>query len=391
MHIGVITGEYPPMEGGVGDFTKELTEALDDLGHKIDILTSASTSHMSHASPHIKVIRRIRQWTVPAAFPVINRWLRETQPDIINIQYQAAAYQMKGGINFLPMWLKKMHRLPSVITFHDLLPPYLFPKAGPIREWSVRYLARTASGVIVTNEEDRQQLVNSLASGCPPLQVIPIGSNIATQPPANFNPLDWRLKYGVSESELLIGFFGFLHRSKGVDILLSAIAQLREQGVPVKLLFIGGRTGTSDDTNQSYADYIDSMVIDHELQESVLSTGFVPVEEVSAALLSLDICTLPYLEGASFRHGTLHAALSHGCAIITTQPLIATPQLENGSVYLIPPNDVTALVDAIMDLHQNAPYRQKLKKSAQALSKLFTWEHIASQTISFFEALTTQA
>jgi len=40
MRIGLITGEYPPMQGGVGDFTHELGKALAALGHEVHVLTS---------------------------------------------------------------------------------------------------------------------------------------------------------------------------------------------------------------------------------------------------------------------------------------------------------------------------------------------------------------
>ena len=39
MKIGLITGEFPPMPGGVGDFTRSLAEALRKRGHEIHILS----------------------------------------------------------------------------------------------------------------------------------------------------------------------------------------------------------------------------------------------------------------------------------------------------------------------------------------------------------------
>ena len=41
MKIGLVTGEYPPMEGGVGAFTRALALALADLEHEVHILSSA--------------------------------------------------------------------------------------------------------------------------------------------------------------------------------------------------------------------------------------------------------------------------------------------------------------------------------------------------------------
>ncbi|MGD2078362.1 MAG: glycosyltransferase, partial [Chloroflexota bacterium] len=39
LKIGLVTGEYPPMEGGVGAFTHELATALSHLGHEVHVVT----------------------------------------------------------------------------------------------------------------------------------------------------------------------------------------------------------------------------------------------------------------------------------------------------------------------------------------------------------------
>ena len=42
MQIGLITGEYPPMQGGVGDFGRELGQTLVELGHEVHVITGKS-------------------------------------------------------------------------------------------------------------------------------------------------------------------------------------------------------------------------------------------------------------------------------------------------------------------------------------------------------------
>ena len=41
MKIGLITGEYPPQQGGVGDFTRELARALIAAGHEAQVVTGS--------------------------------------------------------------------------------------------------------------------------------------------------------------------------------------------------------------------------------------------------------------------------------------------------------------------------------------------------------------
>ena len=38
MQIGLITGEYHPMQGGVGDFSREMARTMVDLGHTVHVI-----------------------------------------------------------------------------------------------------------------------------------------------------------------------------------------------------------------------------------------------------------------------------------------------------------------------------------------------------------------
>lgn len=388
MRIGIVTGEYPPMEGGVGDFTRKLAIALREKDHNVHILTNRlgpTSSHPNNQESPL-VYRRIHNTGLPLV-RTIQRWVHETAPDALNLQYQAAAYRMRGGINVYP-WLHRDKTIPVVVTFHDLLPPYLFPKAGPLRSWSVRTLARHADGVITTNAEDQHQLIHKVGVPASKVSVIPIGSNIDPSPPAGFTPERWRASYEIAREDLLLGFFGFMNQSKGIETLIASLAALTEAEVPVKLVFIGGRTGSSDRTNAEYADTIDALIAELGLSDRIRATGFTEPSGVSAALLSLDLCVLPYRDGASLRHGTLHAALKHGAPIITTHPRVPIPQLRHGeNCFLIPPDEPGALTDAVLTLASHPEQRKALGQGAEALASSFSWDRIAEKTAELLRAL----
>ncbi len=131
------------------------------------------------------------------------------------------------------------------VTFHDLRVPYLFPKAGPVREWVTRMPARSSDAVIATNDEDYAKLSTF---NLKLLTLIPIGSNIPTTPPPNHQRSAWRVQLGVAENETLLCYFGFLNESKGGETLVRALAQTAN----VKLLIIAEQVGASDQTNAAY-------------------------------------------------------------------------------------------------------------------------------------------
>ncbi len=384
MRIGLVTGEYPPMQGGVGDFSRELAFALAALGHSVHVITHAQatlapTPMRAGASPAPTIHPVIRSWNFQSLF-AIRRLARALSLDLLNIQYQAAAYGMTPPIHFLP----RLADLPTVVTFHDLRVPYLFPKAGRLRQAAVTHLAQTARGVIATDPADEKELRRR---GIECVTQIPIGSNIAPAPPPDYNRAEWRARSGVLPDEFLLGYFGFLNPSKGGDTLIAALAGLAGRKLNVKLILIGGRAGSSDSqVNETFGADVDRLIADFDLADRIIRTGFVAAAEVSAHLLACDAMALPYRDGASFRRGSFMAALAHGCAIITTEPSYPLSELQNGvNVRLVPPDSASAIVLAVSELLDAPELRARLGQGARKLSKQFAWDTIAARTDEFFQ------
>lgn len=392
MRIGIITGEFPPMQGGVGDYSLELGRAMVAQGHEIFVLTSDRAVPVLqergiHVQPTVVNWGRWgkqksgdgRRGEVQAI-----QWVKANQLDVVNIQYQAAAYNMRAAANLLPEILS--HLAPVVTTFHDLLVPYLFPKAGPVRKKVIYRMARQSSGVIVTNRGDERELAEQ--GHMPPVMRIPIGSNIAVQPPADYEKTAWREAHFLPHDAFIVGFFGFINRSKGVDTLAQAIRLLVDRGVNAHLLIVGGQTGASDQTNIQQADEAERMVGGLGISRRVHWTGFVTREAVSAHLMACDVVALPFRDGVSYRRGTLMATLAHGCPIVTTFPQVDEPDLVDGqAMKMVSPDSPQKLAEALRELANDEAQRIRLGKAATQLATQFSWDAIAAATLRFFEQL----
>jgi glycosyltransferase involved in cell wall biosynthesis len=383
MRIGLVTGEYPPDQGGVGDFTHELGQAMAQLGHQVHVITSKTPEGDPRtADTEVVLHRAVEAWRW-GCWRAVLQTARVERLEALDLQYQAAAYDMHPAINFLP---RPRNRLPVVATFHDLKVPYLFPKAGPLRWWVVRTLARRADGVIVTNREDLLQLEKEISPRR--LAMIPIGSNITPTPPSEYDRATERSRWGVGADDLLLGYFGFLNESKGGEELMEALAILVAEGVPAHLLMIGGRVGSSDPTNRAYAERVDRLIAQLDLGKRVHWTGYVEPEEVSASLLATDVCILPYRDGVSFRRGTLQACLAHGRAVVTTRPAVELAQACDGeNMLLVEPRGTRELADAVKRLTADPHLKAQLEAGAEALAATFAWDRIARETVDHLREL----
>lgn len=373
MHVLFVSGEYPPMTGGVGAYTAELGKALQALGVEVSVFTSK----MAEAGENSPVY--------PQSYPQVYRWgwrevgkipdvARKIGADWLHVQYQTAAFHMHPAINFAPI-LWKRRGLRVAWTYHDLLVPYLFPKAGArLRRWVTERPSYTADLTIVTNEGDFQQLRGSAS----PLRKIPIGSNIQGQFLDDAARRRRRAQRGYDESSLVIAYFGFLNRSKGGLTLIDTLDVLVRQGHNAHLLMIGERVGASDVTNHAYLSEVEARIGQLGLGERVKWTGHQPDDEVSADLNAADVLLMPYTDGVSLRRGTLMAGLVNGCAIVTTMPQSPLTELVDGrDLLLVPPEDPSSAAAAVAKIVTEDGLSLLLRANARQAAKQFSWPVIA--------------
>ncbi|NJN65413.1 MAG: glycosyltransferase family 4 protein [Chloroflexaceae bacterium] len=326
--------------------------------------------------------------------------LERLRPDLLHIQYQTGAYGMHPAVNLLP-WRLRSRTGPAcphlAVTFHDLREPYLFPKAGPLRRWITHRLAADCDLVVATNPDDLAALHRSGIAACH----IPISSNIAALPPPGYEREPWRSRLGVRPGDVLVAYFGLLSPNKGVDLLLDALSDLARKpdqepdqsqsreypaGPRFLLLLIGGDATSPRD--RAYADQVFATIERLWWRERVIITGHVDAVTVSAHLLAADCVALPFRGGASFRSGSLLAALSHGTPVVTTvEPggrrwgtEDANIRLVDGEhALLVAPDDRRSLSQALRRLAQDPALRKRLSAGALQVAAHFTWETITRQ------------
>jgi glycosyltransferase involved in cell wall biosynthesis len=391
MRITFITGEYPPQPGGVGDYSQCLAQALVARGEHVSVLTvqQGQLWLIDAGNDSRQALAPLAQWDWRSR-GVVAQALAAQQPDIVSIQYQTGAYAMHPAINLLPRYLRK--HLPNariVTTAHDLLLPYLFPKAGPVRNWVTKRLLADSHGAITTNPVDYAKAQEY----APAVQhaYIPIGSNIELAPPAGYQRSAWRNKLGIAPDDVLIAYFGLISHTKGVHTILQALKQ-----VPANyhLLIIGGEATQAQD--REYAASIRQQIAEQGLGQRVTITGHAEAQDVSAHLLAADLAALPFTDGASFRRGSLLAALAHGLPLVTTTPQANALPPNNTAAHLqndqncllVAPEQSEQLVKALQQLAESPELRERLSAGAKALAANFSWPNIAEQHQIFFASLT---
>lgn len=366
-----VTGEYPPLRGGVADYTDRLRHALAERGWAVDVATRSLPDRPGE-DPSVRW--RLADWG-RSLWRTMRALRRSGWRGIVHLQYQAGAFDLQGRIALLPILARP---LPVVTTFHDTRVPFLFPKAGPLRHAVLRLLARTSAAVVITNPEDDRELRRW---GVVPERrvLIPIGSNL----PEPRDPERARARLDLPLDRSLVAFFGFRQREKGLDTLLAALSALPEPR-PVLLLLGGAQPDVPGARSAAPAG------MTHAAGVPVLDLGYQPAQDVADLLAAADAVVLPFRRGASLRHGTLIAAVTCGAPVVTTcpsDPLLLTPLRDGEHLRLVPPDDASALAAVLGELLSDVQMRERLRAGARAVASSFAWERIAAAHEQLYHAL----
>ncbi len=384
----MVAGEYPPAVGGLADYTAILSGKLETLGISVTVATARRDASLCSGRT-----LNVPGWGLRWIGEVARR-IAETRPDVVHLQYQAAAFEMSGAIALLPVALRRWGVRPAfVTTFHDLRGPYLFPKAGPLRRAVLRALMGMSDASIFVDPAD-------LVAARPRRRAawIPIGSAIGSG--LNPDPAAERARLGIAPGSLVVTHFGFINASKGVDVLLGAGERLVRSGLDLILLFVGDEVGSSDPTNAATARRMRARATALGLDDRIVRTGALSAAAVARALAAADLAALPFLDGASLRHSSLLACLAHGLPVVTTTPRPApalfprylAPPFEDTTSYrvdehvaeLIPPNDDAALARAIYRLANDPARREAFARDGRALADRLDWGSIARATAEVY-------
>lgn len=285
----LVTGEYPPMPGGVGDYTANLRMALAAMGSRTVVLSSRGARGEG--------VSTVRRWGWPSVASVL-RLAKRGRVDVIHIQYQAGAFGMHPALNAMPSLLAR--QFPIVTTCHDLRAPYLFPRAGRLRKSAIVGMARASDAVIVSNPADGRALANEGIG----TTRIPIGPNL---PPAG--PVGAVARDSVA-------FFGFPARSKGIVELIQALESMPPPRPTLLLVGAHGEPSTLNDIVSG--DEIDALAGRTGIH--IERSGYLPPRAASEMLARAGAVALPLSDGASLRSGSLLAALQSGRPVVTTRP-----------------------------------------------------------------------
>lgn len=368
MRVLQVAGSFPQEPCGIGDYTARLMEALSRRG----IETAVLTRRWPISRPEgVSVIAVTDSWGVRETDRLCAA-VREFQPEIIHLQYPGLGYGYSLGPHLFFHQVARF-RAPLVLTLHE------YKQAHRLRRMSEWLLLARADAVVFTTAEESRHVRQRLGWLFPSLRrtvAIPIGSNLPELLPA-------RTDYGYDPK--LFCYWGMFHAGKGIELLLAGFATALQRERELRLQLVGARR----EKDEVYIAELKRMTRQLGIADRVSFCFDLAGADIVQLLCRACGVVLPFRDGATFRRGTLIAALRLGLPAVTLAGPDTPAELrhQENILFASGPDDIA---QQLLNLHAKPELRAALARGARALGSLFDWDSIAGQHVDLYQALTVR-
>jgi glycosyltransferase involved in cell wall biosynthesis len=274
-------------------------------------------------------------------------------------------------LNKVPVFMPVLSPVPVVLLVHHLFGRTAFQEAAFPLAATTWLLERTIPlvyrglDVVAVSRSTAKDLRDRGLEG-PEISIVPNGVDLDRFSP---DPSDRRSAHPT------ILYLGRLKRYKRVDLILKAVAVLKERVNGLRLLVAG---------RGSQAARLRSLTSKLGLGETVSFLGYVSEEEKVSLLRSswVHVLTSPK-EGWGI--SALEAAACGTPTVASDSPGLRDAVLDGRTGHLIPHGNVSALVEALLDLLSSPAEREEMGRNARVFAEGFAWEASARQMLVFLE------
>ena len=293
----ILLGTTYPYRGGLATFNERLARQFREEGHEVELWTftlqypsflfPGKTQYSSEQPPANLTIRRVLNSCNPFNWLRVGRQIRKAAPDMLVCCYWMAFFAPAYGL--ISRMARRNGKTKTIALVHNMMPhePSILDKLF------APYFVASQDGFIALSEsvkEDIEKIESSL----------PCGEGRGGVSPVSVSPHPIYDHYGerMSKAEACQAlnipadkqymlFFGLVRAYKGLDLLLDAFAQIKDQ-LPSLQLIIAGEFYEHEDKYRS-------QIVANKLSDRViLRNEFIPDADLRKYFGAADLIVQPY-------------------------------------------------------------------------------------------------
>ncbi len=366
MQIALIS-VAPPYRGGISKQTSILVENLSK-NHSVDVINYSrqypdflfpgKTQYLDDKSENDNSSRMIDSINPLTWFSTGNK-LAKKNYDLVIFRFWNPFFAPALGV--ISGIIKKKSSYTKLMSLCDNILPH---EKTPFAYFLTTYLFDKLDGHIVQSSQTENELQEVVENPVYEKRFHPIYTNF----PKKIDKITARKKLGLSAKNIIL-YFGIIRDYKGFDILLNAIAELKDSGLDFHLL-AGGECYGSD---EKYTQLISNLGISDYI---TWHNKYIPDSEVSNYFSAADVVALPYRTAS--QSGVTQMAYSYDLPVVVTK-VGGLPEIvdEGQSGFTIEPENPTELAN-ILEKNLEAGTFLEMATYIKKFKQKFSWEYFVN-------------
>ena len=365
---------YPPRECGIANFTKDLIDAIGDLGGlKPSIIAINEKGALYDYDRRVKwnIDRDDAEDYVKAA-----EYVNSSNIQLLIVQHEFGLYGGDYG-EHIKLFLDNVKK-PVITTLHTVQPDF-DKKAIEV----LKYIVERSESIVVIAHAAIDMLKKQ---GIPYKKCVVIPHGCPSIDCTNNESIKESL--GL-EGRLVASTFGLISSSKGIEYAIQALPEVIKKEPRIIYLIIGEtHPEVRKHEGEKYRNELTRLVSELGLEEHVRFTNrFITKRELIKFLQATDIYITPYISPNQISSGTLIYALGAGKAVVSTPYYHAQEVLSNDRGILCRFKDSTSIAEGI-NKFLNESFRSEVQRRAYKYSRRFLWKNVAKKYIKLIESVT---
>jgi len=248
----------------------------------------------------------------------------------------------------------------------------------------------TADRIVAATEVDRSHMLEAYTANPRKIAVVPGGVNLELFGPGDRQAA--RRTLGLGPEPTLM-FVGRIQRLKGIDILIRAAAELRNDIGGLRVLIAGGtgdETGRQPSEEARELQRLRSLVDELDLSGVVQFIGAVEQPRLAEYYRAADVTVMP----STYESFGLVAVESMACGtpvVASRVGGLATIVRDGENGALVPWRDPRLFADRIRPILTDAAHAATLKRGALETAELYSWDAVAERTVSVYDGMLTRS
>lgn len=288
-HVIIIGPAHPLRGGGLTTFNHRMARAFTEAGDRCEIfsfslqypsfLFPGTSQFTTEPGPEGLVIHSVINSISPINWWRVGRQMSKIRPDLIVVRFWIP---FMGACLGTILRLVRRNQHTRIICLADNVCPHE-KRIGD--RMLTSWFLKSCDAFVTMSEKVMWDLRSFERSKPAALVPHPIYDNFGTPVPRH----EAREKLGIGHDEKVVLFFGFIRHYKGLDMLLTAMADDRIRRAGIRLLV----AGEFYEDAKMYQEQIDQLNIRSSL---ILRTSFIPDAEVPLYFSAADVVIQPYRE-----------------------------------------------------------------------------------------------